>query len=695
MVHSRFLVLTAALLFSGVQGGAQSHPPLTLEDVFEFESVSDPQLSPDGQRVVYVRRFADVMTDRRYSNLWICNFDGSGQRSLTTGKRNDQSPRWSPDGTRLAYVSAEGEEPPQIYLRWMDTGHTTRLTNLQFPPSGLGWSPDGTQISFVAHVPSENPGARIAKLPSPPKGAQWSPPATVYDKLDYRFNGAGFYPPGYTHVFVVPAEGGTPRQISKGDFEHGTRLGWGSGPPVWAPDGKALIVSVNRRPDAELEPLDTEVWEFDVASGEARALTDRRGPDDSPDISPDGSRIAYVGFDDRYQGYQLTRLHVMNRDGTGVRVLAEDLDRSVRSPQWAADGGGIYAVYDDQGKTRLALFSLDGSRTEIADDLGNASTAYQGGTFHAGASGRVVYTLTRPDVPSDVAAIEAGGTARRLTRVNDDLLGQRQIGSVEEIWYESSKDGRRIHGWIVQPPGFDSSRKYPLILEIHGGPFANYGYRFDLEKQLWAAAGYVVLYTNPRGSTSYGEEFGNLIHHAYPGDDFYDLDSGVDAVIAKGYIDTDNLFVTGGSGGGVLTSWMIGRTDRFRAAVTVYPVINWTSWLLTSDVSSFGLKYWFPGPPWEHPEHYESRSLLSVVGNVKTPTMVLTGEGDYRTPMSESEQYYQALKLLGVETVLVRVPDEPHGIRVHPSHHIQKIGYIQGWFDTHRKAPEAEPTGGQ
>ncbi|HJS74672.1 MAG TPA: S9 family peptidase, partial [Vicinamibacteria bacterium] len=294
-------------------------------------------------------------------------------------------------------------------------------------------------------------------------------------------------------------------------------------------------------------------------------------------------------------------------------------------------------------------------------------------------------TYARPDVPGDIAVGTPGEDVRVLTAVNEDLFAGKKLGDVEEIWYDSSKDGRKVQGWLLKPPDFEPSRKYPLILEIHGGPFANYGDRFDIEKQLMAARGYVVLYTNPRGSTSYGQDFGNLIHHAYPGDDFYDLDAGVDAAIAKGYIDPENVMVTGGSGGGVLTSWMVGRSTRFRAAVTVYPVINWYSFTLTSDIGNMTSKYWFPGLPWDHVEHYEKRSLLSVVKNVKTPTMVLCGEEDYRTPMSESEQYYQALKLLGVETELVRVPGEPHGISRRPSHHIAKILSIVGWFERHRK----------
>jgi acylaminoacyl-peptidase len=300
--------------------------------------------------------------------------------------------------------------------------------------------------------------------------------------------------------------------------------------------------------------------------------------------------------------------------------------------------------------------------------------------------GSVAYALSTPSMPSNVGLVPGVPNAppRVLTALNTDLLASRTLGAVEEIWYESSVDKRKIQGWIIKPPGFDASKKYPLILEIHGGPFANYGDRFDEEKQIMASNGFVVLYTNPRGSTSYGEAFGNLIHHAYPGDDFFDLNSGVDAVIAKGYVDEKNLFVTGGSGGGVLTAWMIGHTDRFRAALAFYPVINWESFALTADMAPRAVNNWFPGFPWDHPENYDKRSLLSVVKNVKTPTLIMTGEEDFRTPMSESEQYYKALKMRGVETVLVRVPEEPHGIRRRPSHEASKLTTLEGWFARYR-----------
>jgi len=673
--------LAFALLITSA-AAQQKSGRLTSSDVFNLEFVSDPQISPDSRKIIYVRQFADIMSDRNYSNLWIINFDGTDNRPLTTGKQSDFSPRWSPDGTRIIYASDE-DGSAQIYMRWMDTGQTAKLTNLQYAPAGINWSPDAKNISFTSFVPDR--ATQIGKAPAPPPGAKWAEPAVTIDRLVYRYNGPGYLKPGYTHLFVIPAEGGTPRQISSGKFQHGGAA-FRASEAVWTPDSKYLLMSANRREDYDLEPLDTEVYEFSVSDGSVRALTNRRGPDGAPVVSPDGKQVAYLGFDDRYQGYQVTRLYVMNRDGSGSRMISGDLDRDVGSLRWAADSKGLYFLYSDQGNTKIGFYSLDGKHKQLASNVGGSGSAYGGGAFSISPGGSFAFTYSRPDVPSDLAVGNvSNATTKVIASVNEDLFAGKQLGQVEEIWYESSFDKRKIHGWIVKPPDFDSSKKYPLILEIHGGPFADYGDRFDFEKQFMAANGYVVLYTNPRGSTSYGQEFGNLIHHAYPGNDFFDLNSGVDAVAAKGYVDTDNLFVTGGSGGGVLTCWMIGRTPRFRAAVTVYPVINWYSFVLTADISAFVSKYWFPGLPWDNVEHYEKRSLLSVIKNVKTPTMVLTGEEDYRTPMSESEQYFQALKLLNVESVLVRVPGEPHGIRRRPSHWLVKVENIVGWFDKYKK----------
>jgi acylaminoacyl-peptidase len=368
-----------------------------------------------------------------------------------------------------------------------------------------------------------------------------------------------------------------------------------------------------------------------------------------------------------------------------------DLDRDVGGLNWSADGRGLFFQFDDEGVTKIGFVTLDGDVETLTADVGGLSLGrpYSGGSYTVSRDGDFAFTRTSPAHPADVAIGRRGGDARRITTLNEDLMGHKTLAEIEEIWWESSYDGRRVQGWIAKPPDFDPTREYPLMLEIHGGPFSNYGPRFAAEIQLFAAAGYVVLYTNPRGSTSYGEEFGNLIHHAYPGHDYDDLMSGVDAVIDRGYIDESNLMVTGGSGGGVLTAWIVGQTDRFKAAVVVKPVINWISFSLTSDGYSSYYQYWLPGPVWEEGnlEHYWSRSPLSLVQNVTTPTMLMTGEDDMRTPMAETEQYYQALKLLGVPTQMVRIQNSGHGIAgSSPSNLIAKVANILEWLERYRKS---------
>ena len=672
----------ALLLCTGISSARAQDRRLQPADLFQLEYAADPQISPDGQWVAYVRQWSDNMTDRRYSNIWLVKADGSLHRPLTSGKFEETSARWSPDGKRLAYVSNRSGSA-QLYVRWMDTGESYALTNGGPAPSAPTWSPDGTQLAFLQLVPK--PALVIGKPITPPAGATWSPPPKYTDKLVFRFNGVGEVPPGFMHAFVVRADGGAARQVTSGDFHHGG-TSFGGGSIDWTPDGAELVLSARRGDNPEFNSRESDLWAFAVKDGKARRLTERFGPDQSPAVSPDGRLIAYTGYDDHHQGYQNTLLYVMNRDGSGKHVVSGTLDQSVANPVWSADGRGIYVQYDERGNTKVGLFALDGTFRTVVGNLGSGSSAYSGGSFSVARDGTVAFTLSTPTVPSQVAVTTGatGATARTLTSLNTDLLSGRSLGQVEEISYNSSKDGRRIEGWIIKPPGFDPSRKYPFILEIHGGPFMNYGDRFDEEKQMMASAGFVVLYVNPRGSTSYGETFGNLIHHAYPGDDFFDLNSGVDAVVAKGYVDDKNLFVTGGSGGGVLTAWMIGHTNRFRAALAFYPVINWESFALTADMAPTAVNDWFAGFPWDNRENYEQRSLLSVVKNVKTPTLIMTGEEDFRTPMSESEQYYKALKMRGIDAVLVRVPEEPHGIRRRPSHEAAKLTTLTGWFEKYR-----------
>ena len=664
---------------------ANDRPRFAPADVFQLEFASDPKIAPDGGAVAYVRNSLDIMTDKVRSRLWLVSADSREHRPLTDWDADASSPRWSPDGKRLAYV-AKTEKITQVFVRWMDSGQTARLTNLTEPPGELSWSPDGRWLAFSMLV--RDKGAPYAKMPDKPEGAEWAKPFKLIDTLVYRDDGKGYVKDGFYHLFILPADGGMPRQLTEGSFHHHEK-------PAWSADGKSLVFSANRRDDWEYEPMDTDLYRIAIADGTLTRLTDRRGHDQSPAISPDGTQLAFVGFDDVGRSHHQSDLFVMDAAGQGRKCLTEDFDRDITHPRFSHNGRGIYFQYDDEGNTKVGYVSLKSGKVEaLAENVGgtNLGRPYASGSYSVASDGRVAFTLNSPERPADVAITSGRGSViEPLTHLNDDLLEHKQLGRVESFWFESSHDQRKIHAWVVTPPGFDSQKKYPLILEIHGGPFANYGGRFSAEIQLYAAAGYVVLYVNPRGSTSYGDKFTALIDHNYPSQDYDDLMSGVDAVIQRGAIDTAKLYVTGGSGGGILSSWIVGKTDRFQAAAVIKPVVNWYSFALTSDHYNFFARYWFGKNPWEDPAAYLKRSPLSLVGNVTTPTMLMTGEEDYRTPISEAEQYYQALKLRKIDTVLVRVPDSSHDIGARPSQMIAKVAYILKWFETHPERATASP----
>lgn len=664
------------LLFVSLFSYSQTQTPLQLTDLFSLENVSDPQISPDGNRIVYLRNFKDITTDRDYSNLWMVNADGTQNRPVTQGNNRDYAPRWSHDGQKIAYLSNGQDEKVKLFVLYLDTQKSVALTNSSHPPGAVNWSWDDTQLAFTQFVPAKNKS--LLEIPSPPEGAKWNTPPIYIDDLNYRGDGAGYLKPGNRQIFTLGLDGGTARQWTFTAHNHGS--------PVWSKDGSSLIFSANLHDNHDFEPVNSEIYQLRLADGSIKALTDRFGPDGNPVISPDGKQIAFTGFDDSFQGYQVTHLYVMNADGSGVKNLTTSLDRDAANPQWESNGKGIYFQYDDKGDTKIGYVTLSGKIRTVTEGLGGLDLGrpYNAGTFTVSANNRLAYTLGGTNHPSDLG-LWADGKTVRLTRLNDDLFSFRKLGKVEEVWWKSSFDGKDIQGWVVTPPDFDPSKKYPFILEIHGGPFAMYGPSFSYEIQEYAAAGYVVLYANPRGSTGYGGEFGNLIHHDYPNHDFDDLMSGVDAVIAKGYVDTQNLFVTGGSGGGVLTAWIVGKTDRFKAAVVAKPVINWSSFVLHADAPAFFGKYWFGEMPWENIQHYWRRSPLSLVGNVKTPTMLLTGEQDFRTPISESEQYYAALKIQGVETAMVRIPNASHALDNRPSMLMSKTASILSWFNHYLK----------
>ena len=655
---------------------AASLPVFVAEDVFEMEYANDPQVSPDGARVAYVRTSMDIMTDQARRTIWVVDSNGDNHRPLVSGSGNFSSPRWSPSGDRLAYLSNR-DGKTQLFVQWLDGGETAKVTALPQSPRSIVWSPDGKYIAFTRFVPKASP--TLAEMPAKPKGANWAEPATVIDRMTFRRDGGGYLPTGNNQVFVVPADGGTPRQMSNGDYPIG-------GPVTWMPDSKSIIFSSNRRDDAEYRPRQTDLFSASLVSEELVKVTDRAGSESNPVISSNGRYLAYTSAADTRQGYNRAELRVKDLQSGEDRSLTEDLDRSVSDVQWTSDSKRLWISFDDLGMTRVAEVDLKGRLKQSDIVLGGTALGrpYTSGVFSVGGKGHLAFTLGRDDRPADLALMRPGKAPRLLTDLNNDLMGQREMARVERMTWASSHDGLEVEGWVMKPPGFDPNKTYPMILEIHGGPHSAYGPNYSTEAQLYAAAGYIVFYTNPRGSTSYGEEFANTIDLAYPGYDYDDLMSGVDALLDRGYVDANQLYVTGGSGGGVLTAWIVGKTDRFRAAVVAKPVINWASFVLTADLNYYFATTWFDAPPWEDYESYWKRSPLSLVGNVSTPTMLLTGEADYRTPMSETEQYYQALKHRGVDTLMVRIPGASHSIYARPSNLIAKVNSILAWFERYR-----------
>jgi dipeptidyl aminopeptidase/acylaminoacyl peptidase len=670
---TRPLVLVLFLLICGLSNAAD-RALFDRMDVFELEWVSNPQISPDGGRVVYSRNSMDVMTDGATSRLWIINVDGSGNAPLTGRDVAESGAAWSPDGSQITFTSRT-ENGSEIHVYWLANGKTARLTQLDRSPNGLSWSPDGKQIAFSMLVPEAPPV--LVSPPAKPKDAQWADEPRVTTRLKYERDGSGYIETGYNHYFVVPAIGGSPRKITSGMFHH-------TGSPQWSADGQSLVFSGNRNEDWEHEYANSEIYEVSIDTGDVVALTDRNGLDDAPVISPDGKKIAYLSYEDKVRTYQLTKLHVMNADGSGKREVLTDLDRSVSGLVWNKSSDGVYFQYDDHGDTKIAFTTLASKMSDIATNLGGTTIGrpYGGGSFSVAPSGRIAYTHVTPYRPAELAIVHGRKSRPAIvTEINKDLLDWRDLGQVEEIWYKSSVDGRDVHGWVVKPPGYNAATHYPLLVENHGGPISNYGARFSPEIQLYAAAGFIVFYPNPRGSTSYGEEFGDLLYNNYPGDDYQDVMDGVDVLVESGLVHEDNLFVTGGSAGGIMTAWTIGKTNRFRAAAVIKPIMNWMSKTLTADNYYGYANYRYPGQPWENMQGYMKFSPISLVGNVETPTLVMVGTADMRTPISEAKQLYNALKIRGIDTALVEVPGAPHNIAGRPSQLITKIDHILAWFE--------------
>jgi dipeptidyl aminopeptidase/acylaminoacyl peptidase len=666
-------LLSAALLARAAEAPLCVRP----EAIWQMRSVSDPRFDPSGTRIVFVEEWTEIQTDASYSSLWLIAPDGTQRRALTSGKYRDSSPRWSPDGTRIAYLSNRSGKT-QIHVRDIGTGKDSVITTASHSPSLPAWSPDGRAIAYLRWTdgsPAWNPA-----MPAKPAGAKWAAPPVIATELRWTFDGAGVLPPGENRIFVVSSTGGQERAITPEGYHHTSYL---YDPELtWAADSQAVLSPAVHAKDGWANVAGGEIYRFPAdANGAPAALTAFEGQKAFIRVAGDGA-IAFAGYPWKGQSYHVAKLHVMDAGGGGMRAITGDWDRDISSPVWSSDAKKIYFLSEDQGSINLYAADLSGGRRRITTPGRRLSG------LTVSRSGMVAAIHSSPTQPSVLVTFPVGKPTaeKQIADPNASFLDGCPLSKAEEIWYESF-DKQRIQGWILKPRSFDPKRQYPLLVSIHGGPHGMYAVNFQHEMQMYAARGYVVLYTNPRGSTGYGEDFGKVIQHNWPGDDIRDILAGVDALIAKGYVDSSRMAVMGGSGGGLMTAWMVGQTDRFRAAVSLYPVTNWFTHFGSDDNGFYIGNVYRKGMPWDEPDDYIKHSPLFYAKNFKTPTMIITGDDDWRTPIAQSNEFFRALKLRGVDTVFVRVPGEPHGLRRYPSHRLAAMVHAMAWFDKHLGQP--------
>ncbi len=672
---------------------------ITETDLFKFVWIADPQISPDGSRVVFVRAWVNQKADRYDSALWMVPTNGGEARQLTAGPR-DTTPRWSPDGKTLAFTrSAEKEgrpQPPQIYLLSFTGGEAQPVTEM---PRGAGqfeWSPDGKTIAFSSSDDGKPEKTMTEGGEMKDKTPQRVSDVRVITRATYRSNGPGYVNPNIaSHIWTVsipatPGEMPKPKQVTKGKYSEGNL--------TWSPDGSRFYFVARRVAEAYYEAPRTDLYSVALDGSEEKKVFSFDGGMRDFTFSPDGKRIAFGGSLTRnpIQSYTQPDLFVVNNEmGATPKNLTAEYDFDIgggiggdqASPRggspgsvlWSKDGSSLIVNVAEHGRANLKRID---AATGKVEPLTTGDQAVQAYSATPDASKMALLISTSVNIHDLFLLDTASRKLTQLTKINDELFSQLNLTHPEEIWY-TSFDGKKIQGWIQKPPNFDPSKKYPFILEIHGGPHSAYGFTFTQEFQWMAAKGYVVLYTNPRGSTSYGQDFGNIIQFNYPGDDHKDLMAGVDEVLKRGYIDEKKLGVTGGSGGGVLTNWAVGKTNRFAAAVSQRSIADWAGFWYTADFTLFQ-PTWFRAAPWEDPEDFVKRSPITYVKNITTPMMFIEGEADYRTPPADGgEVMFRALKFRKIPTAMIRFPNESHELSRSgaPWHRVERLQHILNWFD--------------
>jgi dipeptidyl aminopeptidase/acylaminoacyl peptidase len=664
----------ACLLASSAALGAA---PVEPADLYRISMTDDVEMSPTGKHVLFTRMQFDIQTDKRVTEWWLATIGKTSldKRLLIPAQVGASSLAWAPDGKRVAYVAAWLGKP-QIWVMDVTEGVGKPVTSGSAAPRALAWSPDGTRIAFTARVEAAMP--KIAGMPEKPAGATWAPDPRVISDFRWRTNEGGYIKAGADHLFVMPASGGTPAQLTKGDtsqIQGGAR---------WAPDGQSLIYAAAIRPDNDRIAGETDLYRMAVAGGTPERLTSIDGGEGDASLSPDGQWLAWIGQPKTTKFYGQPGLYVRRLSGGEPVHVTAALDRPVGSFEWAKDGKALHVSYGDVGLVRVATIPVSGGAPRIIVPQIGGTRLYlpsSGGDWSMSGDTHA-FTTVEADRPAALGVMRAGKLVGKID-FNETWRAGKQIGALERLTWKAP-DGLSIEGWLQYPPNFDPARKYPVALEIHGGPNGDYGPYFSITHQLYAAAGYVVLWSNPRGSTGYGERFANGITPEYggeyPGPDHDDLMAGMDEVLKRPWADADNQFIGGGSGGGVLTTYAIGKTDRFKAAAALRPVTDWSIQALTSDISAVTLSNWVVGNPWDNQQLYWRRSTFSLVGKVKTPTLLITGEADFRTPIAQTEAYYQALKVRGVPAMMVRLPEANHGMG-RPSQWLQSNLAVIDWYN--------------
>ena len=639
---------------------------LVQESYWDIQSVSNPLISPDGKYVIFTKKFIDKKNDKRITEHWIMESNGSNKRFFVKGS----NPKWSPSSKKIAYIKEDENGKSQIYVKNLANESVTKITNFKDDIKDFSWSPDGEHFSFVAF--QEYADNWIIEIPGKIEGNKynWTEDPKVITTMHWRDDGVGELESGENHLHLVNSSGGAAIKVSEWGLDYIADL-------QWLNNSQLLFSGNDSLDDLQTPWKQSGVFLLNIKNKKLEKISNKDGVFMTPKASTDGKKIAFIGHPSK--DYSSVAHDVYLRDITTGRnkKLTENLSSSPKNLFWLSENQLAFDL-DERGSSKVMQLNTD--NLKLSERISGFAEQF----FLSSTNKEDLYgTYITSDRPGEIAVVKKT-KLESLTEFNELILGQYDLGKTHEINYQAP-DGTSIQGWYITPPNFDKDKTYPLILLIHGGPHAMYRPAFSYLRHQFASDGYVVLFTNPRGSTGYGSKFANVIDNDYPGaGDLSDLLAGVDHITEKGFIDKSRMYVQGCSGGGVLTAWVIGHDDRFAAAASLCPVTNWISMVGTTDIPAWTFE-WFEKPFWEDPSNWLDRSPIMRTGYIQTPTLFMTGVLDIRTPMPQTEEMYVALKEAGVETTLIRMNEEWHGTSSKPSNWFRTYGYLTEWYDRYKK----------